>query len=504
MKRKLIVIALIAAMLVGILHTGKINNDLEEESKRQSYYQTENVYVWYSDEAYTDFFTNAAVAFHEKNPDIRVIPMYADSNEYLEKINETSVKGEGYPDVFVTSNNSLEKVYLAGLASAVRDRSVMFSSSSHFSPSALSAVEYNGNYIAYPLSFETTVLLYNENYLLDWIEKVNAGEVSSGEGVSRDEMGDEFEDEGETEEVSETESIVYTLENTIPKTFDDIKELSHQYEAPAGVDGVLDWDVSDIFFNYLFAGYYMNVGGDAGDDSDNIDISNEQAIESVKYYQNLNQFFSIDTLESSYTKVLDDFLAGKSVFTIVTSDALAKVNAKIESVQADIDEKTAEKEALINEISAAKYSGMPYEDLEKKLEAIEIPTMVKYGFAPVPDLTDEIKSRSLSVTDCLVINGYSEVKEAANKFAAFATTEYSSQIYSRTGKLAASTDAGYTDPAMITFQTEYAESIPLPKIVEVSNLWVQLEICFVDIWKGASVEERFKTFEKQIKLQMRN
>lgn len=503
MKRKITVIALIIVLMVGILHTGKINNDQEEESKKQSYYQTENVYLWYSDESLSDFFTNAAVAFHEKNPDVRVIPAHVDSNEYLEKINEVSVENSNFPDLFVTANDSLEKVYLAGLASNVSDESHVLNDA-HFSQSALSAVTYSDELIGYPLSFETTVLLYNKSYLKDWIDKVNAGEVSLGEGVTDDEMGDDFEaDEEEVVEES-SEEVVYTLENSIPATFEDIKRMANLYDPPAGVDGVLKWDVSDIFFNYLFVGNYMIVGGDAGDDSDNIDISNPSAVESVKYYQNLNQFFSIDASETDYNVVLDDFLNGKTVFTIVTSDAIPKVNAKIEEMHDKVDEKIAEREKLINDINAAKYIGVDCEDLEKQLEELKIPEVTEYGFTVIPDLTSELKSRSLSVTDAIVVNGYSEVKSAANRFAAFVTTEYAQQLYPRTGKLSASKDAFYTDEAMVTFQKEYSESIPIPKIVELSNLWVQLEISFTEIWKGDDAEKRFKTFENQIKLQINN
>lgn len=506
MRRKLTVIVLIIAMLVGILHTGKINNDQEEETKRLSYYQTENVYVWYTDESQTEFFTNAAVAFHEQNENIRVIPTYVDSNELIEKAYEASVKGENFPDVFVTSNYTLEKVYLSGLASKVRDNSNVLNRA-HFSQTALDSVTYGGDIIGYPFMFETSVLLYNKTYLLDWIDKANEGNISYGEGVTDEEMGEQADPEAEdaydgnvTEGVEVKE--VYTLESVIPNTFEDIKTFADLYEAPEGVEGVFKWDVSDIFYNYLFAGKYMIFGGDAGDDSNNISIINDQSVASANYYQSLNQFFSIDATESDYESVIEDFFKGKMVFTIVTSDSIERVNSKIAEMQAAKTEKENERDELLLQAQRAEQSGVPYEEYLERAEDVEIPSMTEYGFALIPDLTKDLDSRSLSVTEALVVNGFSEVKDSANKFAAFVTTDYASQIYTRTGRLAASTDAGYTDEAFVTFQEEYAESISLPKMVEVSNLWVQLEINFIKIWEGESTEERLRQLENQIKSQL--
>ena len=90
---KLIIVALMAALVVGILYIGNLNNKRDEESKTVSD-NTETVYLWYSDASFTEFFTYAAVAFHEKYSGIRVIPVLVDEGEYLESINFASVKGE--------------------------------------------------------------------------------------------------------------------------------------------------------------------------------------------------------------------------------------------------------------------------------------------------------------------------------------------------------------------------------------------------------------------------
>ena len=37
------------------------------------------------------------------------------------------------------------------------------------------------------------------------------------------------------------------------------------------------------------------------------------------------------------------------------------------------------------------------------------------------------------------------------------------------------------------FATEYASSVPLPKMMETGNFWLQLEILFSKVWNGADV-----------------
>ncbi len=521
--QKILVIVLIILMVLGIVYVGSRQNRQEEEIKENAYNQVDTVNFWYSDDRYTDFFTKAAVAFHEKNPDIRVIPVLVGSSEYLEKINEASLSNDSFPDLYMISNDSLEKAYLSGLASEAKNTCNVLNTA-HFSQSALDAVTYKKNYVAYPLCFETSVLLYNKTLLDNWVEKFNAGLVEDGgEGVTLDEMqieeGDEVDTSGldEKQEVTE-EVVVLTLEGLIPENFDKLIEFSQTYQAEEGVEGVLKWDVSDIFYNYLFVGNYMIVGGDSGDDTSNIDIYNDDTLKCVNLYKNLNQVFSIDSKTSSYSKMLEDFLDGKMIFTIATSDCIEKISERMEEgalVKAEAEAKALE-EGESGELSADEASSeaaseettedgeeLPEEYTPKHIQVGEPEKKYfEYGYAAIPDISADLKSRSLSVTDALVINGYSTVKESADKFAAYLSTECAPDLYARTGRLSAAKDAGYSDDASRIFQKEYSESIPLPKIVETSNLWVQLEIAFQDIWNGEDAATRLKKFADQISSQI--
>ncbi|MCR4727584.1 MAG: extracellular solute-binding protein [Lachnospiraceae bacterium] len=497
---KLIIVALMAALVVGILYIGNLNNKRDEESKTVSD-NTETVYLWYSDASFTEFFTYAAVAFHEKYSGIRVIPVLVDEGEYLESINFASVKGEDFPDIILLANDSLEKAYLAGLASEVKDPTGSLADG-HFPKAAIDAVSYKNKLIGYPLSYETSVLLYNKTYLKNWAEKVNAGWKSeAGESLDESEVGEYFSDSGEiaggTNGAAEEQKTV-TYEDYIPKTVDDLLSFADGYQPEEGVTGILKWDVSDIFYNYFFVGNSMIVGGNAGDDRNNINIYNEDTIKCLQIYQGLNQFFSISVEDSKAEDVLRDFINGKYVYTIATSNAIEEINkanrtAK-EKYESDVRAaKDANEEA---KISAEEGTTPTLIDIDA------IPKPLEYGYALVPDISGSLCTKSLSVTDVLALNGYSEHKTAAEKFAAFVTTTYANQLYSRTGRLAAYLDSGYTTEDFLTFQKEYARSIPLPKIVEASNLWVQLEITFTKIWQGESVEEHLKDLNSQIQSQL--
>lgn len=488
-RQRLIIILLIACFAVGLIYIGTVANKRKIEGEVDTSQNVSTVYFWYSDSDLTDYFTSAAVAFHEKNPDVRVIPVLEESIEYLESINEASLCAENFPDIYMLSNDSLEKAYLGGLASTVRDSQNVLNTD-YFSQPALDAVTYKGVKTAYPLFFETTVLLYNKTYLEDWVAKLNEGLLNDngeygdeGDWEDEDEYFDEYDDVADGEygfgdyAGGKTFESGITIDDLIPLTFDDIKGFAENYEAPADVEAVFKWDVTDVFYNYFFLGDTIVVGGDTGDDVSKLSIVNENAIASMQFYQDMNQYFSIDPASSEYNVMLDEFLSGKFVFTIVTSDAIKKIEHSIEE----------RSKAMMQAVESG---------------AEVIPSVYEFGYALIPNVTADIKSKSLSVTNVLAINGYSENKDAANRFATFLSTEYANELYNSTGKISSCYAIDYDNEAVDVFRSEYAKSMPLPKIVETSNLWVQIEITFTEIWQGADVNSMMEKLSEQIKSQL--
>lgn len=377
--------------------------------------------LWYTDEALEDYLAGAAVHYMEEN-DVRVVPVLVSGLDYLEAVNRASLEQDDMPDLYILTNDSLERAHLAGLADEIRDTQG-FATGESFSQAALRAVTYRGKRVAWPFYYETSALVYNKTYL-----QQAAGEM----GVREDDL--------------------------IPETIDDILSFADAYNAPETVDAVFRWDVSDIFYNYFFAGNYINVGGLCGDDPEQIDIYNEEAVRGLKAYQDLNQFFSIDAKSSSYEAVVQDFLDGRLVFTVATSDILAR-------------------------ITQAKAEGsFPYE----------------YGVVPLPDINESLAARGLSVTDVLAVNGYSENKDQANAFAAWLVCGGAGDIYAGTGRLPALLDAVPDVTGADGFAAEYAESIPMPKMMRTANFWVSMEIAYMKAWQGENVSDMLKELSEQI------
>ena len=117
------------------------------------------------------------------------------SDEYLEAINRASISGEGSPDLYLITNDMLERAYLSGLASKIQDNNNMVSNR-YFSDGAINAVTYKDKLVAYPLYFETSALIYNKTYLEDMARNQVLAEESTEPGeesidINSEELTDE-------------------------------------------------------------------------------------------------------------------------------------------------------------------------------------------------------------------------------------------------------------------------------------------------------------------------
>lgn len=489
--RKRFITILILALGVGgvyaVGHTGLTIRQSEEteEEDNSLFNHRETLYLWYTDEALTDYLNSVAVAYSEYQDEVRVMPVYTSGREYLETVNQASLHTDEVPDLYIVSNDSLEKAYLAGLASEVRLPEGVLPMDQWFPETAVHAVTYNEKQIAYPFYFETSCFLYNRTYLEEWARaqieaqrdaaEAEAAQRQVDNGQEPAEDADATEKDGQTGETADdenaadgtedisAEAVADKVDQVLPDTIDDILTFADEYDAPEQVEAVFKWDVSDIFYNYFFVGNAIDVGGACGDRADSIHIYNEDAIRCMRVYQDLNQFFSIDTKEITYDGVLQDFMDGKIVYTVATSDALSKIE-------------TAKEEGAFS-----------YE----------------YGVSILPDVSGELRSASLSVTQCVVVNGYSLKKDMANDFAVYLTKYASEMLFARTGKLPVGAGGDtYEEANRKAFLQEYMSSVPMPKMIETSNFWVELEITFARIWEGEDANDGLKALSEKIMAQV--
>ena len=380
LKKRIIATAAVIAMAAAAVYgsTQEMSQTQDTGDRLQLFRGKETIYCWYSDESLSGYINAAAVSFGEQNK-VRVIPVLTSDSEYLEVINQETLHSDQIPDIYLLSSDSLEKAYLAGLASKVPDTEEICDTD-HFSQAALAAVTYHDKIIGYPVYFDTSALVYNEDYLKTWAtqqaEKELSGSSDNDEPVGEGEEiieEDSLPEDQTTEQATVDEAAVNALAEqyfakALPSTVDDLLNIADTFDAPEGVEGVMKWDVNNILYNYWIVGNYMIVGGDPGDDRNDININNPETIQCLEVYKALNQFFFIESDTVTYDSVIQDFIDGKTMFTIGTTD-------------------------VVKRLEDAKTDGS---------------LTFNYGIARMPDVSTELQSRSLSVTGAAVINGYSE------------------------------------------------------------------------------------------------
>lgn len=501
MIKRIIATILVVLLTAGIVFVASRDFDMESYNPEVQV-PTENiplvpedtVVLWYTDESLKGYIDNVSILYRSDTGN-KVIAELVPGVDFLEQINDASISDEmgiQAPDLYITTHDNLMKAYLAGLASEVSNPEGYLSRST-FPDTSLHAVTCNGKYVGYPLYYETNFFLFNKTYMASIAQKVIDSQADMLEGQQSEAELNEKLAEGNTPEAAETievhenedgilvdefgnpvtdgeegpmgeedetvdQEILDRLSTMIPSTIEDVLTFANNYEAPDAVEAVCKWDINDIFYNYFFVGNYLEVGGEDGDNNAIFNLYNQQAVDCLSAYQGLNQYFSFDNDTESYDTIIQDFIDGKLVFTVATTDAIAK-------------------------ITKAK------EDGEFEFE---------YGITVLPDMTDLLKARGLSVTDAVAVNGYSNKKAMANEFATYLSYKGADNLYKESGKLPCKKNVKFDNSEIYNVMTEYEKSMPLPKMIEASNFWLQLEIALSQIWNGSDPDEVLKALSEKI------
>ena len=477
LTKRVISAFLVLVMLFSVLYLG---NQVKEQEKLEVFDNTKTLHIWYTDEALTDYLSSMAVRYNEEHG-VRVIPTLQSGLELLQKINEASLTSEYYPDLYIASNDNMEKAYLAGLAMEISDEEGVVSLQ-NFPESAMHAVTYQQKILGYPFYYETSALLYNMTYLEDLAKKeiqeeLDAAAKEAKEAAEEEDASEKEESDSDSKEESsgEEEQAVSAIPDAemaelvhervpglIPTTFEALLEFADSYDAPQNVEAVFKWDVEDIFFNYFFAGNYIDIGGMCGDNKDSIDVYNEEAVRALKVYQDLSDYFAIDSGDVEYDSVIREFMEGKIVMTTATTDIIRKLEVAKENGEFEYD----------------------------------------YGIAPIPRLNSEMDTKSLSVTNTIYVNGYTRMKAEANDFAKYLVKDHAKDLYDATGKVPANKNVSYNNPNLDMFMDEYQDSAPMPKLMAISNFWVKMEIMFERIWNKEDVSGQLKQLSEDLMTQV--
>ena len=401
--------------------------------------EPEKLTLWYTDEKLSPYLVEAASEFEEQNH-VEITLQLVTAVDYIEHINTASISDLGGPDLFITSSELLEKARLAGITvenDSFTDRELEM----YFPRQALRAASGGGALMADPFYFETCCLLYNKNDV-----------------------------------------------DTAPATIDDILAYADSYEGSeetAQVENIFKWNVADIFSNFFFIANYVNLGGETGDDPSQVQLMADEVTACLQYYQSLNAFFAIDAEEVTTENVIQEFIDGKTVYTIAKTDAIAQIDAAIAAQAAEGE--TSEEEGAEGEAS--------------ETEGTEAEGYF-YGIAQVPDLTSELATKGLSVTNSVVVNAYSSQRDLAKSFARYLTCDKAGDLYALTGKMPVRLDVEYENPEMTVLLEQYENSVEVPKLTDLSNYWIEMEIAFANIWQGSDAQTEAESVAQEMMAQL--
>jgi maltose-binding protein MalE len=414
------------------------------------------VYFWYTNDLLTNYYNNVASVYNHLNRGANVVPKLVSASEYLEKIYQTSIDGENYPDMYVITSDALEKAYLSGLTMPVE---VDTEAKAAFPKVAVEAASYDNALLGYPFYFDTSTLVYNKTML----EEVALDQFqiqAAAEGVENPE-----------EIVVPEEDIARLVNIMIPETIDELIELSNNLEAPDGLETVFKWNINDIFFNYFYLGEYATLT------DKEIELYNEEIAACMEIFKHVTEYFYMDAETVSTESILQEFMEGKVLFTILDSESALKLE-------------TANKEGLV-----------PF---EYEYALTPDPGKIPQEDESLMDGATSYKGRPLSVTNVVVVNGYTNYPETTHDFAKFLTVESMGidQLYEKTGYIPASIYAETSSNMEDIFKAEYDKSATIPPYMVTSNFWMLLENAFNQIWDGAEAQTILEDIENQLKNQI--
>ena len=405
--QKILAVLVVVLLVAEIIHASKLN---QKDSVTLA--EKRPLLIWYTDPDIQEYMQQSAEAAAAQYG-VQVETELVSEVDYIENISERSVaETMTGPDLYVLGSSQMEKAALAGLTDQLDDKQM----ADTYSEKAVHAVTYDGKVMAYPFYVETSVLLYNPAYV-----------------------------------------------ESAPQTIDEILNYAENFETnetTEAVENIFNWNVADVIEDYMFMGGYTDLGGEDGDQKDEVMLDLDQINACMAYYQNLYSFFAIDADTITSDAIMQDFLAGKTVYVIANESMLSQADQAIRE----------------GKVSEGFYSA-----------------------AVLPDLTEELISRGLSVTTSVVVNPYSQNQDAAWELVSWITEKCAGSLYENAGKLpACRTLAEAPTPAWETVCEAYDQAAEVPKLMELSDLWLNLELTLADIWRGEDPSEQMQAFSEEL------
>lgn len=253
-----------------------------DTSEQQGIELEENVTLnlWYSDSRFTSYFEECASKYHEANANVSIELKRIDDENYFNDVYDSCMKSDNGADIFMLSSDDVQKAYLMGLMDVNTAYPDVYNENV-YGRAAIEASSYSEKLLGYPLTFETTVMVYNKKF---------AREMKTFEEIT--DFSDNFQHTEENEQVTQ----------------------------------IIGWDVSDIDVNYAFMGAYMSVGGDKADDVTKTYLADDKIKEAAGCFLSFKDSYGIIRGTPEYETYLSKFMEGSLLYTIVKTNDLAKID----------------------------------------------------------------------------------------------------------------------------------------------------------------------------------
>ncbi len=346
----------------------------DETAEREAYRNAKTDLVfWYQDAAYADFFELAAERYYQKTG-IKAAVSYRQTVGYSGDIYGETMRGEAAPDVYLISGDNLEEAYLYGLV-AVNERKDSYGDAAD---NAVASSCCQGKMLGYPLSYNTCVLVYQNGYF-----------------------------------------------DAAPDSLQAIIDYSDENEPEEHVEYLLEWNVNDAFYDFLFISNSVTfVQEEAG----SVDVVYDEELyqSDLAYFEEILTSFSIDADAVSEESIIENFLSGRTLCAIIDTNSLAELE---------------------------DYS---------------------YSLMELPALNEELLASACGLTDMLVVNDFSESADEASDFAEFVTAELSGELHGTSGRYSVFLPDDADEVEKIAYRA-YESSVPAPNSQDARDFWVNLK-----------------------------
>jgi maltose-binding protein MalE len=250
--------------------------DRNRTAKKLDIEKKTTITIWYNDDSYTPYLEQVSKEFHNANELVTILPVFVNAQDYLGEIYNESVQNDNATDIYLLSSDELSKAYYMGLLSENNEYTSYYTEKT-YGKAGLKACSYQGKLYGYPLSFNTSFMVYNKKYV----------------------------------------SGVYT--------FNELKDYCNSYEVNddnQDLQVLVSWDVSDIFTNYAFASKYISTKTDNTGDGYEVQINDDQLKRTMEEYYNAKETFGISREDVDSESVAQLFSEGKLAYSILDAKHL--------------------------------------------------------------------------------------------------------------------------------------------------------------------------------------